>query len=224
MRTFRTNRGPFSERPHFSDAEVDDLCVDELGKVGLLPAEPSPVRIDRFIEKRFGAPHSYAQLPDGVLGLTRFGPSGVEEVLVAESLEDGTTSSERRVRSTLAHEAGHGLMHAYLFALEHAKKPLFGDWTEARLPKVLCRDGQADWWEYQANMAIGGLLMPKHLVKAAVKPLLVPDGSLGALALPDESRERAARDLAETFDVNPAVARLRLGALFPPKSGGQMSL
>ena len=49
----------------------------------------------------------------------------------------------------------------------------------------------------------------------------------GMLALPvltDERRSAAARDLAESFDVNPVVVRIRLEKLFPPQSSGQLPL
>jgi len=60
---------------------------------------------------------------------------------VAKHLEDeGTLAAERRIRSTLAHEAGHGLLHAHLFVLGKATQPLFGDSFRPNAPKVLCRD------------------------------------------------------------------------------------
>jgi hypothetical protein len=52
MRTYRATSGPFAERPFFSLEEVDRTCADELRKLGLLPREPEPIRIERFIEKR----------------------------------------------------------------------------------------------------------------------------------------------------------------------------
>lgn len=52
------------------------------------PSTPGPIRIDRFIEKRFNVVHSYEDLGEGILGLTKFGPSGVKAIMVARSLEE----------------------------------------------------------------------------------------------------------------------------------------
>src|SRR5437660_1022719 len=141
MKTFRSKKGPFAKQPYYTDAEIETTCLDELRKVGLLPAQPEPTRIDRFIEKRFGVTPSYEDLGEGILGFTKFGPKGVQEVIVARALEDeGTKPAERRIRSTLAHEAGHGLLHAHLFVLERQTEPLFGDFSDPSAPTVLCRD------------------------------------------------------------------------------------
>src|SRR5262245_21083758 len=98
MRTFRTSKGPFAERPHFTPAEVEEICLDALRGVDLLPAGPSPVRIERFIERRFGIRPIYDNLPAGVLGFTRFGANGAGEMRVSRALaEEGTRAADRRI-------------------------------------------------------------------------------------------------------------------------------
>lgn len=227
MKIRKTPRGPFSERPYFSDNDIDTLCFDELSRNNLLPSAPAAIRIDRFIEKRFGKPHTYEDLPDNVLGLTRFGAQGVQEVVVAQVLEEDTSKpAERRLRTTLAHEAGHALLHAHLFVLGR-QKALFGDWTDSNKPKVLCRDPalyNGDWWEYQANMVMGSILLPKSLVNIAVEPFLKADGLLALPTLSPQSRGAAIHALSEMFDVNPVVVRIRLEKLFPIRSAGQLTL
>lgn len=227
MKTRRTPGGIFKERPYFTDADIEALCLDELSRQNLLPDEPGPVRIDRFVEKRFGRAHIYEDLSDGVLGLTRFGSNGVQNIVIAKALEDDTSKpSERRLRTTLAHEAGHGLLHAHLFALGQ-QRPLLGDWSDRNQPKVLCRDPalyNGNWWEYQANMVMGATLLPKPLVNRAVEPYLETVGLLGVPVLIGDRRAAAIRDLAEVFDVNPIVVRIRLEKLFRVESAGQLSL
>lgn len=235
MRTYR-GRGRFAERPHFTDAEFERTCADALEQVGLLPATPEPVRIERFIEKRLGVTPEYVDLPDPVLGMTVFGKRGVERVLIARALDDaGTAASHRRARTTLGHEAAHGLFHAHLFALGIGVEPLFGDANTPSAPRILCKldhlqtarpnagyDG--DWAEYQANRGMASLLLPKHLVALALAPFLRPSGSLGVQVLDDARREEAARKLAESFDVNPFAARLRIDALYPKAAEAQLAL
>src|ERR1039457_2894087 len=124
MKTFRSESGPFAERPHFEPSEIDRICDDELRKVGLYPSLPEAIRIDRFVEKRFGVVPLYEDLPEGVLGFTKFGKRGVEAIVISAALDaEKGKVAERRVRTTLAHEAGHGLLHAYLFAID--EKPLY---------------------------------------------------------------------------------------------------
>jgi hypothetical protein len=230
MKTLRTSKGPFSERPYYKDQEIENICGDALREVGLFPSRPEPVRIDRFIEKRFGVVPSYEDLPEGVLGLTRFGNNGVQAVVVAKALDsDSSAAAERRIRTTLAHEGGHGLLHTHLFALATASQNLFGDFSEPTKPKVLCRDEAAtaysgQWWEFQANMAMAHLLMPRLLVETAMEEFLVPVGNFGGRRLSPERREIAIAALAQTFDVNGIVARFRVDALYPGKEDGQLAL
>jgi hypothetical protein len=233
MKIMRGGAGRFPERPYFSDREIEKLCVDELRKVGLYPSHPGPVRIERFIEKRFKVSPTYADLPDGVLGFTKFDANGVREIVIAASLEGPEgTPTERRLRATLAHEGGHGLMHAHLFALGTKPASLFGDGDSA--PKILCRDmlGETQpthgydgrWWELQANKAIGGLLMPRSLVEEAIRSFTAPLGSLGQVTIPETNRDAAVRELANIFNVNPVVARIRLADIFPAEESGQLTL
>ena len=234
MKTFRAKTGPFFERPHFELTEIERICSEALRKVDLLSKDPAPIRIDRFIEKRFGVAHTYDELPPGVLGYTRFGSSGVEEIVVASSLDqEDVEATRRRLRSTLAHEAGHGLLHAHLFALGE-RPQLFPVEGRGKESDILCRDDavaagpdknyDGRWWEYQANRAIGGLLLPRPLVIEAVRPLLETKGSLGAETLPPHRTGEAERALATIFDVNPVVARIRLAELFPSQTDRQMAL
>jgi hypothetical protein len=233
MKTIRSQSGPFSERPHFEPREIDRICADELRKAGLYPSSPEAVRVDRFVEKRFGVVADYEDLPEGVLGYTKFSKTGVEAIIISAALDaEKGKVAQRRVRTTLAHEAGHGLLHAYLFALQDKPLHLF-DADSHSDHQILCRDVQGEerkgraydgrWWEFQANRAMGGLLCPRALVQEALKPFLVPSGSLGAVILDENRRDDATRAVAEIFDVNPIVAKIRINDLYPPDTG-QMRL
>lgn len=238
MRTYRSKVGRTAEQPFFKPAEFDSICTAELQKFNLYPSDPAPIRIDRFIEKRFAIQPTYEDLPKGLLGFTRFGTKGVEAVVVAKALDDeGTRPAERRLRTTLAHEAGHGLLHAHLFAFGSQPDLHFGDGLESGGTKILCRQGGVSgvgqaaekrppyrWWEFQANQAMGALLLPKALVGKALAPILVVKGMLGTPSLPVDRREDAARILSDTFDVNPVVARIRIEALHPAAADLQLTL
>lgn len=212
MKNIRARGGPFAERPHFQLREIEETCSRELRKVDLYPSAPEAIRVDRFIEKRFKVTPRYEPLPEGVLGFTRFGKGVVTEIVVSRTLDDGGTKvAERRLRSTLAHEAGHGLLHAYLFALGEKPKSLFDD--PDHTPRILCREvietgapknrSGEHWAEFQANRAIAALLMPKPLVDIALREFCVEVGRLGQKTLASDKREAAIRALSGIFDVNP---------------------
>lgn len=231
MKTFRSSRGPFAERPYLEEVEIERTCANELLELKLMPQGPRAIRIDRYIEKRFNVTIEYDDLGPGVLGYTQFGKSGVKAVVVSRALdEEGTVVADRRVRSTLAHEAGHGIFHAHLF-LETGASSLFPEGTGAK-PRVLCRDEEqggtggysGHWWEWQANRAIGALLLPKRLVAKAVEGFVEPVGLLGLTVLPASQREAAVQYVAGVFDVNPVVARLRLKEMFRGEAEDQPCL
>jgi hypothetical protein len=238
MKTYRPKSGPFTEQPFYEPSEIESICLEELQKVNLYPATPGPVRIDRFVEKRFGVMPTYEDLPIGLLGFTRFGSKGVEEIVVAKALDDeGTQPAERRLRTTLAHEGGHGLLHAHLFVLGSRPDSLFGDGLAADAHKILCRDGGIPgegqdpgekppyrWWEFQANLAMGALLLPKPLVAKALESILTVQGMFKQPSLPSGRREDAVRLLAGVFNVNPIVARIRLEAIYPSVADRQLTL
>lgn len=236
MKTYRAASGPFLEKPFFKIDEVEIICTNELCKVGLMPSRPGPIRIERFIEKRFKISVTYEELPLGVLGLIEFGPSGVRRLAVSEALtEDSSKIAERRINTTLAHEAGHGLLHAHLFVLGKKPVSLFRDDLYQNESGILCRGddiqgipGQRkkryEWWEYQANLAIGPLLLPRSLVITSLQPFIVKKGTLKTEILDHTRREAAAKLLSEIFEVNPIVARIRLDILFPSAGTGQLAL
>ena len=234
MRTFSAKSGPFLQRYHFETEEFEAIACQELRSVDLLPDVPVPIRVDRFIEKRFDIAPEYDDLPNSLVGFTRFDLKGPVEVVVARALaDDGGQAAERRIKSTLAHEAGHIVLHGRLFTsqLRSAARPLIEVDVDVADRKILCRDYNPNehrydgrWWEYQANQMIGALLMPRPLVLLALEPLLTIRGQLGTGILEAAKRDEAAETLADTFDVNPIVARIRIDQICPASQAGQLPL
>jgi hypothetical protein len=82
-------------------------------------------------------------------------------------------------------------LHAYLFHLGEKPKSLF-DGAD-RTPRILCRDVpdaaqvvrryDGRWWEFQANKAIGGLLMLRPLVDLAVAEFCEEVGGVGSACI-----------------------------------------
>ena len=167
----------------------------------LIARQAGKVTVDGLAE-HFKVSLIFENLPPGVLGYTEFGPKGVEAVHIGEPA-DRTKSAERRVNSTIAHEGGHGLMHAHLFALGDDVESLFSNDSDISKTRVLCRDGETEtpvvrerrydgrWWEVQADKAIGALLLPKRAFLAFMEPFLERRGTFGSVVLPSDHRARA---------------------------------
>jgi hypothetical protein len=164
-----------------------------------------------------------------------FNSSGaVEAILVSRFLEEqNTIPARRRVRSTVAHEAGHGLLHGSLFAEANFLNPLDGT-VEKKQRRILCRsedilvDTQRSyggrWWEFQANQAIGSLLLPRLLMDAFLDQSGIRPASFASRIRTPAQRELLEKKAAVTFDVNPIVVRIRLDSLFPQKKNNQIRL
>ena len=228
MKESKCKEGPFPIRLFYEAREIDQICIDALRQTKLLPSHPSAIKIDLFLERYFKVVIDYDDLGPGIMGSTVFSSKGaVTGIIIARWIEEeGTAVGERRVRSTLAHEGGHGLLHPRLFIAEQTPD-LFGSaiLRNDRPRNFLCRsedvlpgaleipkyDGK--WWEWQANRAIGGLLLPKSLVAKLLVPFTeeTPFGPV----LKESKRSEAENELAETFDVNPIVARIRLQEIYP---------
>lgn len=233
-----------SHRPYYTEQRLDAMVTEELRRVDLLPEVAGPIRVERFIEKRFNIVPSYEDLPVGLLGMTCFGQEGVQGVVIAKSLtEERSTVAERRINSTLAHEAGHMLLHEDLFKAQSSDDTgaLFEEDLDTPRQRILCREDVLNlldgtrtrhrydgrWWEYQANMVIGALLLPRCLVDNMLSPFLVSQGQLAVVhVLDDERRVEAIQTLSDAFEVNPAVARIRVDAMYPalPAGSGQLPL
>ena len=227
MRKVRISSGPFAFRLYFEDlGEIDNICLEALRSQSLLPSEPAPIRIERFVEKQFKAPLRYEDLGPEHLGCTIFNSSGgVDAILVSRSLEEqNTVPARRRVRSTVAHEAGHGLLHGSLF-IEGNSADLLNASLGEKQRRILCRsddilvdtqrpyDGR--WWEFQANQAIGSLLLPGLLLNHFMNQSGITVDSFGSPILTPAQREPLIKRAAVTFDVNPIVVRIRLDSFFP---------
>jgi hypothetical protein len=189
---------------------------EALKRQSLLPAKPAPIRIERFVEKEFKTALRYEDLGPENLSCTIFNSSGaVEAILVSRSLEEqNTIPARRRVRSTVAHEAGHGLLHGSLFhgAVKENQRLILCRSEDILLDTQRSYTGR--WWEFQANQAIGSLLLPTLVMNAFLDQSSIKLDSFGGGILTPAQRESLLKKAAVTFDVNPIVVRIRLDSFF----------
>ncbi|MBN8457369.1 MAG: ImmA/IrrE family metallo-endopeptidase [Verrucomicrobia bacterium] len=215
--------GPFYRRLFIPEANLERICSEALASVDLLPETPGPVRIERFIYLHFSIEEEYEAMPDHIMGCAKFTRQGLRRIIVNRQLaEQDDPVSKVRVRSTLAHEAGHGLFHAGLFVEKlslEAEGHLFGNaaaFNSVTGEGFVCR-AEADiervphfeWWEYQANSAMAALLLPKHLIIQAARARL-PMVLAGAGSFDSRVRE-AEREIAAVFNVSRRMVSIRLG-------------
>lgn len=214
---------------YFKSGEIDQICETELRDAGLLPEFPSAIDIELLIESHLECSLDYGDIPNGVLGYTLFDESGKpERVGVSPNLLDGSATGLHRNRSTLAHEAGHCVLHPSLFT-EEQSPALGGENVDYGSRRILCRDEDfrrtkgydGRWWEYQANCAIGGFLLPVGLVNLVVEPFTRKCGIFEMRVLEGAKRDVALRELVEVFEVSFAAAQIRLSMLFPKNEAQQ---
>jgi hypothetical protein len=203
-------------------AEIEDIALEALdgAKWPRLP-DTKAIDIDRVISRHLKIEPSFVNLPDGILGQTKFSRDGKKITIeisatLADEANAEVTGSVHRYRTTAAHEAGHALIHACLYVDDDLDLFLG---RPATAPTTLCRSqdigryNRDDWREWQANQAMGCLLLPKPDVLAELKILTV-----------GTSRDAIIRHLSTTFLVSQEVAKYRLERLSPSASPMQLTL
>jgi len=210
----REQRDPTGRLPYrlwYEESEIDAIMEDEFQKAGA-PVLPGTIAvdIDAFIEGYLGVVPDFVALPDGVQGATEFYPDGRVRVKMSEDLAlraDGSPGAERLLRTTLAHEASHVLLHRALFL--RGTEPLFGG---AASRQELCRDVgflapgyTGEWWEWQANRGMAALLLPRTRLIAEIQRRRT--------ASPNDSVGDVIKHLAVGFAVSRQAVRYRLEQL-----------
>ena len=67
-------------------------------------------------------------------------------------------------------------------------------------------------------------MLPRTLVERCLEAVLQRRGVLGRPVLPSARRQQAVALVADVFDVNPIVARIRLGDIYPEHEERQLTL
>ena len=202
MRETVDSRGRMPYRLWYEEDEIEAIMDDELRAAGRPRlGNGLAVDIDAFIERRLGVVPEYVPLPAGVHGSAGFAADGTARIQISAALSvkaQRRRSAERRLRSTLAHEAAHVILHRSLFLKESGA--LFGRRGAARLCGDIRFSGRAyggEWWEWQANRGMAALLLPRRDVLSQV----------------DAGGWASVGRLSEDFEVSPTAVRYRLQQL-----------
>lgn len=85
-------------------------------------------------------------------------------------IDSSLEGNEGRFCFTLAHATGHWVLHRPLIEMEKVTVPLFSREPSAKAtPAIICRDGQRDPAEIQADKFAALLLMPTFDLRAAAR-------------------------------------------------------
>jgi hypothetical protein len=205
-------RGRMPYRLWYEEAEIEAIMESELRRAGAprRPGRPA-TDVDLFLERHLGIVPQYVWLPAGVQGATEFSAEGRVEIQVSSELSlkaERDPVAEYRLRSTLAHEAAHVLLHRALFLKE--SKVMFGG---LRTRRELCREVRVsargysgEWWEWQANRGMAALLLPRPDLQVWLDAWRAGHPGRGhAQAMQDQ--------LSRAFDVSGEAVRHRLRQL-----------
>jgi hypothetical protein len=208
--------------PRFLPSEHIEREVEyHLLHAHLMPVEAGPVDVEAFLETYLQVHlDQFAELDPDILGVTTVAPGYPPQVLINRDLtmaaDDDTSASgvKGRWRATLAHEAGHVIFHrADLEAAAH-QLTLFGPSSDAALTtsplpclkRDFGRTKGVNRREYQANLAMGALLMPRAVFAPTARSLI------NAFAPPFTAQHLSVvvQRLAARFEVSQTAARIRL--------------
>jgi len=214
--------GRFKERPYFDAAELDVDCESRVSKFlrSIHGKVEFPIATDdltKLIEQHVDDFDSFADLTtlygEGVEGVTEFRPGKKPIVRIHQDLT-GDDARENRLRTTLTHELGHVIYHAWLFDLRDAPslfpKPRSNDVQVCKRETIL-NAPQVDWMEWQAGHVCGAMLMPSSRVRRLAKEVAAsnPPPELEAIG-PDSAYGRALiRAVSTQFQVSSDAAEVR---------------
>jgi hypothetical protein len=214
MKALRDPLGRPIQRLYFKTEVLDARCEEIINSFmerrsgGFRLPIPTD-ELTRLIEEEADDLDLYAQLPDGVEGLTDFFADRRPKVRIAESLY--RTRSDHRLRTTLAHEFGHVNLHAPLWRRGGAAvdgHPAEPSWTCAR--ETIVDAPENDWMEWQAGYVCGALLMPASPVREWVQKFAARADAAPPFAAESSPGIELISIVAKRCDVSDLAARIRL--------------
>lgn len=208
--------GRFPERPYYRIEEIESDCEELIaafltrryGQI-VLPV-PTPAVVE-MLERESADLDLYCDLScegEEINGLTTFFPGDKPRVSIARELSYQAWR-EHRLRSTLTHEYAHVHFHSWLYDRYCSN----GDRHKCARGKLLPREGEPDWMEWQAGYMSGVLLMPKSRVELHLRAFL-EERAIGSPLGSDSIESRVLiRRTSELFNVSGEAAEVRLKQL-----------
>lgn len=236
----RRSAAPKPDVPYLHPKQIEaeaDLLIAEYSERFELNAAP-PIPVDELAELHLQLKLEYLDMGSLFPQAEVHGAIWFQEgrVGIDHGLDPDTHPSKRgRYHFTLAHEVGHWRLHRQHYTRNARERRLFDDGRVQ--PDVVCRSGDTQPVEWQANAFAAHLLMPRKLVLAAWAEFR--DGDDGPVAITDlrqqvtateplyfrgrvaddeatrdlAVKEEFCRPLAEQFEVSREAMRIRLEQL-----------
>ena len=241
MKTYNTAYGIFYDRPFFTLNRLEEIAAQALDKAGCTDSDPGEIPIEDVLEECLGLGIDYSPLSEDVMGCAHFEPEGLVKVEIHESLSlcGHDPTLDRRRRSTIAHELGHGLVHTPLYRqrFEFERQQADFDPAQPQHARHACRttdirevghqqnNGNSFCWlEWQANFLMGALLVPRRAIQRHLEHWTGPQDGVRTLRLPFPLRDEAAVSTSAVFHVSRQLAAIRIEGLYPDITPDQPEL
>lgn len=236
MKSWPDPKSPWGKQLRFDDSEFEAMMDEMRDRAGPECFTPGKgVDVDLVLLSAIESEADYVDLPAGIMGRTLFAPDGSVKIEVSRQLSDDAErgkTARRRLRTTLAHEAGHVACHRGLFIRDTETLSLFSAaqiGSATAKPPIMCRGenmGQrgysGEWWEFQANRCMAALLLPKRLFSTSTTKILADGGfASGEDCVKRGHGESLVRELSDEYDVSQTATLFRLQALGFLPSGAQ---
>ena len=232
MKDYRSPNG--ERRLWFEDHEIEEIMTDELERSGMMPNSTAlAVDIEAFLELHLSVKLDlYSELGANLLGVSGFAAGLRPIVKISRTL---TTQAHERLapggiigrwRATLAHEAGHVILHRRLVDVPRAQGLLFPPCGDSQAEPVVTQcferhiwfaRGTGDWKEVQANQGMASLLMPSGPFVTVTREIVGAQATDDLLVHIPAADTRAYSDLVRELSlrcqVSREAARIRLNTL-----------
>ena len=169
-----------------------------------------------LIEKNVDDFDLYADLKtehgdDSIEGVTQFSPKKIPSVRISKELSENPLM-KNRLRTTLAHELGHVIIHDPLWQKKFAQLKLDLGSSEKReqICKRTANYDNYNWMEWQANYFSSGLLMPISMVMKLYEDYVVNNKIFSSMIPDDENGVKLILSISRQFRVSKEAAKIRL--------------
>lgn len=156
--------------PFLSDAQIESAAQELLRRYAKWKGEPPrpPIPVDAIAEGVLGLTLEMGDLRTKLGKPDVLGATWLDDALVV--IDSSLEGNEGRYCFTLGHELGHWQLHRPLREMDKVAFPLFSREPGAKATAaIVCRDGQRDPAEIQADKFAALLLMPASDVRSAVR-------------------------------------------------------
>ena len=73
--------GPFLRHEFIPEKRIIRFALEQLTSCRLLPDSPGPVAVDKFCDRKWGAPEDYQAMEADVMGFTAFTYQGFDRIV-----------------------------------------------------------------------------------------------------------------------------------------------